>query len=103
MAMRRLIFAVVGFALMLPACKKKVDPDYMKKIQDASAAICACVSLPAEKQVDCMGKAGSVNPSNAPGGDPPGIYEEKLDDASKSLIAAERAKYSSCEAKITQP
>jgi hypothetical protein len=47
-----------------------------------------------------MGKAGSVHPKQGPGGEPPGIYEEKLDDESKAKIEFVRAQAASCEAKL---
>jgi hypothetical protein len=100
--MRTLTIAFIGLSLLLPGCKKKVDAAYLKQIQDATAAICACTSVAKAQQVTCMGKAGSPHPKAGPNGEPPGIYEEKLDDASKVEIEAERSKYSSCEAKIMQ-
>ncbi len=100
--MRRTVLVLLGLSMTLASCKKKVDAAYLKQIQDATTSICACSLLPKPQQVACMGKAGSPHPKAGPDGEPPGLYEEKLDDASKSVIDAERAKYSSCEAKIMQ-
>ncbi len=91
------------FAFLISGCgKKSVDPAYMETITKAADAVCKCAELTGDAAVQCMGKAGSVNPKG-PGGEPPGLYEEKLDDASRSKIEAARTMYSSCEAKIMHP
>ena len=98
---------LVASVLWLAACKKtEVDPAYMSQIADAAASLCKCVTLPKASQVACMGdvqKAGTTSPKKTPNGDPPGIYEEKLDDASKSKIEAARKQWASCEAEIVKP
>jgi hypothetical protein len=100
--MRRLLLLAFPVLLATGCSKAKVDAAYMSEIKSAVTAICKCTTLPKDQQVDCMGRAGSPHPKKGPGGEPPGIYEEKLDDASKSEIAAERAKWSSCESQIMQ-
>jgi len=90
-----------GLLVLVAGCsKQKVDPAYLAEIEKAAESLCKCVTLAKDEQVPCMGKAGSTHPTKTPSGDAPGIYEEQLDDESKSKIEAVRAKASSCEAKI---
>ena len=97
--MRSIMF-IGGLLVLLAACDKKADPAYIAEIEKGAEALCKCVTLAKDEQVACMGKAGSVHPKQGPGGEAPGLYEEKLDDASKATIDALRAQASSCEAKI---
>ena len=96
----RSIITIGGLLVLLTACDKKADPAYLAEIEKGAEALCKCVTLAKDEQVACMGKAGSVHPKAGPDGEPPGIYEEKLDDESKSKIDALRKKHSSCEAQI---
>lgn len=95
--------ALIVLALGLVACSKPVDPAYMAAITDATTRVCACSTAPLDTRVECMGdarKQGTVHPKEGPGGEAPGLYENSLDDESRSKIDFARAAASSCEAAI---
>lgn len=96
----RSLITIGGLLVLLSGCDKKADPAYLAEIEKGAEEKCKCVTLAKGEQVACMGKAGSVHPKTTPTGDPPGIYEEKLDDESKAKIDFVRAKAASCEATI---
>ncbi len=64
--------------------------------------MCKCTEQTGDAAVQCMGKAGSVNPPG-PGGQASGLYEEKLDDESRAKIERARSMYMSCQNKIMHP
>jgi hypothetical protein len=89
--MRTLTLAAlwIGGALALTACKKSVDPAYLKGFEDIAAETCACVDKPTPGE--CGMKALNKEPK-PPGGEPPGIYEESLSEADQAKIKAAKAK-----------
>lgn len=90
------------FSLALPSCKREVDPAYLEELSRSVSALCACSALPKEQQVDCVGRKGSANPEATPTGDAPGVYERKLDAASRERLAVLREKWADCERRILE-
>jgi hypothetical protein len=86
----------IGALLVLSACSKPVDPAYLAEIEQGAASFCKCEGLAQDAHVKCLATAKTVYPTTTPTGEPPGIYEEKLDDESKSKLEYLRGVARSC-------
>jgi hypothetical protein len=94
----KLVVSLSLAVLVAVACKpKEVDPAYLKALEQAASAECACNQDPT--RIDDCENPHPRYPA-PPAGEPQAFlqYEASLSEGSKAKIAAERAKLERCVA-----
>ncbi len=94
---KRLGFLFLVWGTVVGCRPKEVDPAYLKAIEEAASAECACSEDPS--RVDACDNPHPRYPA-PPAGEPPAFlqYEASLSDQSRAKIAAQRAKLERCVA-----
>ena len=90
----------IGAIVLFLGCKKDVDPAYRKSVEDWSTAYCACAKDNTGnhtardkcwKELETRTGIGMFGvPKAGPGGEAPGVYEEKLTKADQQYLTGLR-------------